>query len=312
MNARQAALIVLNPDAHGGKGARRFETVAPAVAPTFDTAFAIVHPDRAWVGAVRSALGRGTRIFIAAGGDGTVHAVLNALVDAPGRPPLACITLGAIGLGSSNDFHKPVSARICGVPVRLDVAQAAPRDIVRAYCVNERESRSACFLVSASLGVTACANARFGEDTLLARALRRASTPLAITWAAARTVATWHDLSAKLRIDGGASEHVTLCSLNLLKTEWLSGRLHFGHAVGPASGDFDVALAAGGGRARLAADIFALLRGRFDGRPGHRRLRARSLDVRLQREASLELDGEIDLVRAVHFDMHPERIRVCA
>lgn len=305
-------MVVLNPSAHGGTAERRFETIRAELATRVRIAIVVQGADGVWRDPVQRALADGTRFFVAAGGDGTVHALLNALVDAPGRPPLASITLGAIGLGSSNDFHKPVRTRILDVPVRLDLARAAPRDVVRARCLGGVSWRTVCFLVSASLGVTADANSRFGEDGPLARTLRKASTPLAIAWAAARTVTTWRDLPAELRIDDGAPERVALCSLNVLKTEWLSGRLRFGHAVAPDSGDFDVALAAGGGRARLVADILALLRGRFDGRPGHRRLRARSLDVRLGSETRLELDGEIDLVRAVHFDLHPERIRVCA
>ena len=125
-------------------------------------------------------------------------------------------------------------------------------------------------------------------------------------------MATWRDLPTRLRIDGGKPESVALSSLNVLKTEWLSGRLHFGGAIAPDSGDFDVALAAARGRGGLLLDIVALLHGRFDDRPGHRRRRARMLDVRLERETVLELDGEIMTARAVHFDMYPEKIRLCA
>ena len=72
------------------------------------------------------------------------------------------------------------------------------------------------------------------------------------------------------------------------------------------------ALAIGLGRLRLAFDILALLRGRFDGRPGHWRALARSLDVWLEDETALELDGEIASAEEVHFDIFPERIRLCA
>lgn len=312
MNPRPPALVVLNPSAHGGTSARRFEAVRAELASRFEISLAVVLPDSGWIGDVRAALGRGTRVFIAAGGDGTAHALLNALVDAPGRPPLDALTLGAVGLGSSNDLHKPVGARINGIPVRLDLARAAPRDVVRCRYVHDLATQRACFLVSASLGMTACANARFSADAPLARWLRATSTPLAIAWAAARTAVPWRNLAAELRIDHGAPERVALASLSVLKTEWLSGRLHFGHPVAPDSGDFDVALAAGLGRGRLIIDILALLRGRFDGRRGHRRMRAHALSILLESETALELDGEIVTARAVHFGMHPERIRLCA
>ncbi|HQR21756.1 MAG TPA: diacylglycerol kinase family protein [Burkholderiaceae bacterium] len=311
MNARPRALVVLNPAAHGGTGARRFEAISPAVASRLDATIVLGRADAAWIGEVHSALARGVRVFVSAGGDGTAHALLNALIDAPGRPPLASLTLGAIGLGSSNDLLKPVRTRIDRVPVRLDLASAAPRDVVRCRYVGETASRTECFLVSASLGVTACANARFSEEAPVARWLRKVSTPLAIACAAARTVAAWRDLPAELQTDGGAPELVELCSLNVLKTEWVSGRFHLGHPIAADSGELDIALVADSDRLSLVADLLALLRGRFDGRPGHRFLRARSLDVRLQKETPLELDGEIERVRAVRFDLYPERICVC-
>jgi len=265
-----------------------------------------------WRAEVRAALARGVRLFIAAGGDGTAHALLNALADSPQRPPLETLVLGAVGLGSSNDLHKPARRCVDGVPLRLDATHAAPRDIVRCRYADASDPHEELLLISASLGLTACANARFSADNVAARWLRHASTGAAIAWAAARTLATHRNLPARLRIDGGASKSVALSSLSVLKTEWLSGRLHYGHAVDPVSGDFDVALAEGLGRTGLLIDMLALLRGRFDGRPGHRRLRARSLEVALDFAAPLEIDGEIRRAREIRFDMFAERIRLCA
>jgi len=308
VTARARALVVLNPSAHGGAGARRFEIVRTAVDSAFDARIVVGRADGAWRNDVHSALDDGVRAFVAAGGDGTAHSLVNALIEAPRRPPLETLILGAVGLGSSNDLHKPVRRRVGGVPVLLDASRAAPRDIVR--CVYG--GRSGAVLISASIGVTASANARFSADTRVARCLRRTSTVAAVAWAAGRTIAAWRNLPARLRIDGGEAERVPLTSLSVLKTEWVSGRLRYGHAVAPASGDFDVAVAEGLGRARLLLDVLALLRGRFDGRPGHRRCRARSLDVWLDHDSPLEIDGEIALARAAHFDMLGERIRLCA
>ena len=62
---------------------------------------------------------------------------------------------------------------------------------------------------------------------------------------------------------------------------------------------------------RLLVDILALLRGTFDGRPGHRRQRARSLHIVLDGSQPLELDGEIVAAREARFDMFCERIQLC-
>lgn len=306
------ALVVLNTAAHGGTAARRFALVRRAMAEAFDASVVVDLTGNALRTQLRAALDRGVRVFISAGGDGTAHALVNALADTPGRPPLDSLTLGAVGLGSSNDLLKPASRRVGGVPVRLDALRAAPRDLIACAHRDAAGVHHALVLVSASLGLVACANARFQANSTLARALRRASTSAAIGWAAARTLVGWRNVSARLCIDSGAEQAVALGSLSVLKTEWLSGRLRFGHPVAPASGDFDVALAEGLGRRQLGADMLALLRGRFDGRRGHRRLRARSLDVWLDRTGPLELDGEIVEATEAHFGMFTERIRLCA
>lgn len=312
MNGRARALVVLNPRAHGGVAMRRFEAVRSAVESRLDARLVVAAAGSAWNAEVHAALAEGVRVFVAAGGDGTVLALLNVLIAAPHRPPLAELALGAVGLGSSNDLHKPVRHRVEGVPVRLDFAHAAPRDIVQCRHGDGSRSRTTCFLVSASLGCIAQANERFARDVGVMRGLRRLSTVAAITWASLWTIATWRDIPARLQFEGGAIEQVRLTSLSVLKSEWLSGQLRFGHPIDPASGDFDVALAEAGGRLRLAADVAALMFGRFDGRAGHRRLRSQSLDVLLDRESWLELDGETVRAREAHFSMFPERIRLCA
>lgn len=312
MTSSVRALVVLNPAAHGGAAGRRFEAVRPIVESLFDARVVVGRPDAVWRSEVQAALDDGVRAFIAAGGDGTAHALLKTLIDAPRRPPLESLALGAVGLGSSNDLHKPVQRQADGVPLLLDIARAAPRDIVRCSYVDAAGAHDAYVLISASIGVIASANARFSEDARCARRLRRLSTAAAIAWASARTVAAWRNIPARLRIDSDAPERVAVTSLSILKTEWLSGWLRFGHSVEPASGDFDVALAEGLGRIRLLIDVLALLRGRFDGRAGHRRSRARSLDVWLEDEVPLEVDGEVVRARHAHFDLLPERIRLCA
>jgi diacylglycerol kinase (ATP) len=312
VNARPRALVILNPLAHGGTGIRRFEAVRPEIQSRLDARIVVAHAGSTWLADVHAALEDGVRLFVAAGGDGTAHSLLNVLLAAPRRPPLAELMLGAVGLGSSNDLHKPVRRRVRGVPIRLDVERATPRDVVRCQYLNDATLHTAYFLVSASLGCIAHANERFARNAGVARLLRRLSAAAAIVWASICTVATWRDLPARLRVNGGAIEHARVTSLSVLKTEWLSGGLRFGHPVDPASGDFDVALAEAGGRLRLGADVVALLFGRFDGRAGHRRFRAQSLDVFLDRESLLELDGETVAAREARFSIHSERIRLCA
>src|SRR5271168_3506056 len=75
------ALVLLNTNARRGQGRDRYAVVQPAIDELFDTRIAETEP-AGNDGAVRAALDDGIRTFIAAGGDGTVNVLVDALGDA--------------------------------------------------------------------------------------------------------------------------------------------------------------------------------------------------------------------------------------
>src|SRR5262249_27239042 len=116
----RAHAVILNPSANGGRGRTRFAAAAcdPQLArqlgglPVFDGLDTAGGDER------QAARGEwlmwqvrhGRRHFVAAGGDGTVNLALNGLLAVRRRLglPRDALRLGALGIGSSNDFLKPV------------------------------------------------------------------------------------------------------------------------------------------------------------------------------------------------------------
>ena len=103
-----SALVLLNPAARHRTGRARWSRVAGSVLGPLEAAVVETDLEGRWRRAIAAALASGVRTFVAAGGDGTVGALADAVVESRGSIALPDITLGAIGLGSSNDFHKPV------------------------------------------------------------------------------------------------------------------------------------------------------------------------------------------------------------
>lgn len=237
-------------------------------------------------------------------------AVADALWRAPGHVPLSAVTLGAVGLGSSNDFHKPVRSRQAGVPVRID--GGAWRDVGRVRYTDETgDVRERVFLVSASLGLTASANAFFNEGDALLRALRRRFTGAAIAYAALHEILRGTGVALELELPG-TRETVRAASLGILKTPHLAGGLAFDTPVAPDDGALAVNLVEDRGRLATLATFLSLARGRFLGRPGARHWRVRQLAVRAKAPVPLEIDGEVVRARRARFDVLAERIRACA
>ena len=96
---------------------------------------------------VAEALADGATRIVAGGGDGTVNAVVHALVGKGEKPPRA--TLGILPLGTANDF-----ARGCGLPVEdlarcLEIACTAP---ARKIDVGRANSRNFINVTSGGFG----------------------------------------------------------------------------------------------------------------------------------------------------------------
>lgn len=306
------ALIVLNEAARRGEALGRYARVREVVESGKDSRLVTLDADGSWKRTLDASLRDGVRLVVAAGGDGTVSAVANALVERETRVPLEDIAFGAVGLGSSNDFQKPAATVVRGVPLRVGLAGRAPRDVARAVWTDERGvERSRCFVVSAALGATAAANRRFSDGSLVARALGARWVDGAIAWAAARTLVAHRNADARMTV-GGESHSVALSNLSVMKTPYLSGSFRYDTPIAAASGALAVNLCHGMGRARLLRTLVSLLFGRFVGLPRTRHWSVTHADVTLTEPGDLELDGELFRARRVRFDVLGERLMVCS
>jgi diacylglycerol kinase (ATP) len=313
------ALVVLNPSAGGGRAARRWKTVQPELRRRLARYDIVTSSSEASLDrAVQSALREGVRLFVAAGGDGTVSGLVNALGRirraASSRSPWSEILLGAVGLGSSNDFHKPRSsaARWWPVPLRIDACAVSSRDLcVARFVTPDGTPRTRFFVVSASLGAVAAANAYFNRGDGVLRLLKAIWTGGAIGYAALASLLGHRGFEACLHLPGEGRRQLRVNNLSVLKTPHLSGGLRFDSSVAPDDGRLSIHLCAGMTRAQLAWTFFDLCRGRFAGAPGRHSFSSPSLHVACDGPVPLELDGEVVLAREVSFEVLPEKLRVC-
>lgn len=306
--------VVLNPGAGGGRAARRWAAIESEVAKRIGP-YELVTADRDSVGSeIGRRLRMGCREFVAAGGDGTVNLLLNALVTAGDASMLDGVALGAVGLGSSNDFHKPrVPENVAqGVPLRLDRAGGGAHDIGRLrYSLEPEREQIRFWIINASIGTTAEANRRFNAPGRVLRLLRRVSPWRGITWAALRTIVGYRSRRMTVVVDGRPPRTVLVKNLGVVKNPHFSGDLCYGSPYEPASGHFFVHLLEHVPAPRLVLTLAGLLRGRFPaGRHAHS-WRARRLLVTAAEPFAVELDGEVVSARRAEFDLLPFQLQVC-
>ena len=307
----ERALVIFNPRARRGAAARSYGRVRAAVEAGFHVREAVLDTTGEWRRAFDRARREGVDRVVAVGGDGTVHAVANAIL-ADGTGPWRGVTLGAVGVGSSNDFHKPCRTRVRGIPVRIGVPAA--RDAGLASWEDSRGvRRTRWFFVSGSLGLCARANRRFSRERGVAPWLGARSVDAAIAVSAAGALIDHANVRARLR--GSADEperDVHLSNLGVMLTPYLAGSFRYGTDVQVGQGSFALHLCEGMTRLGLVHAMTELLRGRFGRAPWMTSWSSRSVSVELEHEDDLELDGELFRARSVLFETVPHALSVCS
>lgn len=315
-------LVLINPAAGGGRAAEKWHRVEPTVRRIASEQEPMVGPLGVECTATQEeadaritrALAAGERTFVAGGGDGTVNRVLSSLMTGAPRAAASELRLGAIGLGSSNDFHKPLADRHLagGIPLRIDVRRARTHDVGSlSYRRSDRDESRRWWIANASIGLTADANAFFnGRDGLLS-ILKGRWTDGAIAYSALRTLLSAGSRPLTLTLDGETEPQTEIANLAVVKNPHFAGSLRYATSPEPDGGQFDVHVLEAAPRRRLVLDLLHMSRGRFKGRTGTRSTTASRLVVNGREPFHVEFDGEVVTATEASFGLLPRRIAVC-
>jgi diacylglycerol kinase (ATP) len=304
-------LVLLNPGCNYGTGRRRWEHVRAGLRERIGD-FDIIEFGRAdsVKDLTASAVKAGAQFLVAAGGDGTVNVILNALFDSGLAGE---VTLGAVGLGSSNDFHKPYRKEefIAGHPSRVDLMSARPVDVVRIDYADCGAGGTRCCLLNASIGVTAEANAFFNSRSSVIRALQRLSVDAAVTAAAVRTMLGFTNVPCRIKVDDASESELDVSNMGVIKRPNFAGSLCYDTPVALDDGRMAVNVAYGLSFFGRIAAFVALSRGRFSGRPGTLTSYGTRVEVSSPRPFAVEFDGEVVVACRAVFTIVPKAIKVC-
>jgi YegS/Rv2252/BmrU family lipid kinase len=296
-------LIILNPHAGSGQAGRVWKQLEPllwkllgelVIAVTEHPEDVAQHLDKAYASGL-------TRV-ISIGGDGTNHALVNALANLneqhPGGPPMV---YGNLPIGSGRDW-----ARSRGIPFNIEAAarwiahaQPAPTDIGLVTYNGKREH----FLNIASAGLGGEVDRRVNRVPV-----RR---PWTFLQATVETIITHRPQPMQVTVDGD---------------EWYEGSSYlvavangstFGHGMKIApdaksdDGLFDVVLVQGASRPTILAALWRVYNGSHLTHPCVRFRHGREVQINSpSAEIGLDLDGEHASGQHMTFTLQPGLLHI--
>ena len=306
--------IILNGHSNNGRGLRRWEESKGELEARFLGRGYRLAVDSAELGSqLREEYARGERVFVAAGGDGSINFLLNTIMTTEGLIPREII-LGAVGLGSSNDFHKPYSARNrtrAGVHFRLDAAGAVPHNVGQVDYEDEAsERRRKYFIINGSLGIIARGNYLFNSDERVVRWLKPRWVLGAIWYLTFKTLFSTKNIPVRISV-GGEILETEATTLSIIINPHFTGNLSYDCGDFSYRDEFGIALCERMGAAERFRTLSALTKGRFKGLPKTRFWESPAIDLDPALPTPLEMDGEVVLARRIQIRLLKGAVKAC-
>ncbi len=293
-------LVIVNPAAGHGRGRKRWAKLASSLRGLDAAARFTSRPGEASELALR-ALGEGFEAIVAFGGDGTLGEVVDGYLSAPedarARTALGCWPAGS---GSDTARHFELGNGAGGLGRLLREPKLIRVDAGRVSFQDERGRPAARHFVNVvTLGLG-------GE---VARRVARSGKPLGgtITYLASSiaSIARAKPYSLSLVVDGVAEAPAPYHLVAVANTSSTGGGMKIAPSADACDGRFDVVTVGDMPRAALLRRLPLVYAGKHLGQPGvHHRL-ARRLEVRSDRTAYLNIDGEAVGALPAVFEMMP-------
>jgi diacylglycerol kinase family enzyme len=306
-------LILINPRCHQGRGWKRWLSIKTEVTDGLNSPSTevVLEPGMDLSKELPILLQNGQyKYIVSAGGDGSIHHLVNALLKSPSIN-VKGLFLGAIGLGSSNDFLKPFNAKIKNIPTRINLL--SPNNIhdvgLATYYDEHNEHKVQYFIVNASFGVTATANSTFNNPGMVLKLLQANFTGAAMFYTAVSTILNYKNFHCRLTYNNNETS-LTASNINILKIPYVSGSLWYDQKIHPDDGKLVLCVCRDMSKMDLLKILSQLQKGLF--KMGDKTITEtiNSFHLSSARPVIFECDGETSLANNVSITVVPRAINV--
>jgi diacylglycerol kinase (ATP) len=306
-NARKGRVgIVANPAAGRSTDPDRWKLVVAELRRQFpDAQFRSTQQPGDERSAVAELLALSVNRLVIAGGDGTLHQVVDALL-ASALPAAERPVLALVPLGSGNDFARGLGVPL--VPVEAIRAQDRMRertvDIGRLTFLAESPVRSVYWLNQSYLGFGAAVVARVARGS-------RPADQTAYLRSALRELSHARAHRYSIESDDRPVQEVDAMNLLVTNARYSGSGMLSSPLADPTDGALDVIMVGPVGRFRLLTGLRRFREGTHLALPEVSTWKVRSLTIRSPHPRELvEADGDIVGHLPVHYEVVPKALRV--
>lgn len=262
---------------------------------------------------IKEVLKKGETDFVAAGGDGSINFLLNLLFKFATKEQLDQIKLGAVGIGSSNDFHKPFPSNNPNkYPFNLNFNKVQQRDVCYLSYKDRDTWKKKYFLINVSIGLTADGNKHFNNPPKILRTLKSLNTNSAIYYTAIREILSFNNKRVIITLDGNKKFQTKLSNIGIVKNPHFSGNLRYNEEADYMNGLFKVYLCERMSKLDYLKLLFALMSNKFDSLEKTRSFSCEKISIQSDQDFTVEFDGETVETNSVKFGILPKRLMVCS
>jgi diacylglycerol kinase family enzyme len=302
-------LILINAMANKGKAKNRWHSIRDKVLGQIpgDTDEFIFYPGDNLYQTLKNY--NQVKCFISAGGDGSVNHLVNCLMNTKG-PKLQHISIGGIGLGSSNDFIKPCKTWIGTIPVRINFDEVNAHDLgVVTYRNSNGKLYTRYFIINASIGALAEANLFFNRGDNFLNWLKKWSVQKAILYAAIRTILVYKKIPVLLSLNS-KEFFQDISNLSVIKNRHISGSFHYDQPVLQADGNLGLNYCIDLSTPELIGTLIDLNKGVFSGKRKRYSKYVQNLHIKSEKDIAVETDGEVFRAHDIQFSIIPSALNV--
>lgn len=306
-------VILINERACAGKALKKWNRIEKEIRNRYFN-YVLVKYDENSINELKDELRKGCTHFVAAGGDGTVNYLLNTIVSIADEKELRRIKFGAIGLGSSNDFHKPFRhpKYLDRIPCRIDFENTFTHDlgfITWEGLTGERNSR--CWINNSSVGVTAEANYFFNHPNSKLLSLKQKNTNTAIYYTAIRTILSYKNIPADISYDDSNPLTTELTNLGIIKNPSFSGSFCYDSPYMFNGGFFFVHICERMTTMQTLCTLYNLSKKKFRGFRGTRSYKSNKVIISSGLPFAVEFDGETIKTNKAEFSIKKNAVQIC-